>query len=53
MRSAFYDCPLCPHYKGDGLCVCVRPEDMIVPWWRRWWLWRAIAALVRQYQRKP
>lgn len=44
MRHAFYDCPECPHYKGDGLCLCVRREDCD-PWWSRWF-WKMLAYVV-------
>lgn len=44
MRDAFSDCPICPHYKDDGYCPCVRTNELH-PWWSRWAFTRFVRAL--------
>lgn len=50
MRAAFYDCPECPHYKGDGKCQCVRAADFD-PWWSRWW-WKLLAYVAWKHRHR-
>lgn len=39
MRANDEDCYVCPHFRNDGFCVCVRLIDIQPGWFARYRAW--------------